>query len=96
MVPKPPTCMQNRMTSFPKNDQVSLVFATTNPVTQEAELEVNRALTKPTDLPLALARGRVNNRAPIKMRQAKLTPKIRGGFLFNFSNTFSSTLLFPR
>ena len=84
------------MTSFPKNDQVSLVFATTNPVTQEAELEVNRALTKPTDLPLALARGRVNNRAPIKMRQAKLTPKIRGGFLFNFSNTFSSTLLFPR
>ena len=84
------------MTSFPKNDQVSLVFATTNPVTQEAELEVNRALTKPTDLPLALARGRVNNRAPIKMRQAKLIPKIRGGFLFNFSNTFSSTLLFPR
>ena len=95
MVPKPPICMQIKIINFPKKDQVSLVFPITSPVTQDAELEVNRAFTKPTDFPFALAKGRFKSKAPIKIRKAKLTPKIRGGFFFSLSNklNFNSSFL---
>lgn len=73
-----------------------MVFTTERPVTQEAEVEVNKALIKPTDSPLVVATGRFNKMAAKKINKAKLDPKIRGGFFFNRSYTLKFKLFSPK
>ena len=49
-VPRPPTKMPTRMTSWPKKDQCTAVETTVRPVTQTADTAVNRAWCNGVDL----------------------------------------------
>ncbi len=43
ITPIPPIWINNRMTSCPNDDQYAAVSCTTQPITQTAETEVNKA-----------------------------------------------------
>jgi hypothetical protein len=56
------------MTILPNRDQNSAVFTTTNPVTQTAEADVNKAFIYPTLSPLLLAIGRLSKIEPKRIK----------------------------
>lgn len=66
------------------------VLATISPVTQEADVDVNRAFKNPMDFPSADAMGRFNKIAPNSIKPKKERQTISGGFFFNFLIIISS------
>jgi hypothetical protein len=60
------------MTICPKRLQVVAVSTTTNPVTQVAEVAVNKAFRKPMLSPLCTAKGSVSRRLPARIVKKKL------------------------
>ena len=57
-VPRPPTKMPTRMTSWPKKDQCTAVDTTVRPVTQTADTAVNMAWCSGVKSPVAEDTGR--------------------------------------
>ena len=58
------------MIIFPNRVQCPIVFTTTNPVTQFAEVAVNKAFKKPILSPDLLAYGKFNKNVPINIINA--------------------------
>ena len=65
--PMPPIWMSRRMTPWPKGDQNWAVSWTTRPVTQVAEVAVNRASRKEAPSPDWVETGRVSRQAPTRI-----------------------------
>jgi hypothetical protein len=59
------------MTACPKYDQVTAVSLTTSPVTQTADVAVNRESENETRVPSAEAAGSIKRRAPTRITPAK-------------------------
>lgn len=85
IVPRPPICIKEIITTFPKADQVSWVFKVVSPVTAVAELAVKSASTKLTPSPFFVEIGKVRRTAPNKITKTKDIPNNIGGFFDNFS-----------
>ncbi len=79
MMPSPPSWMSARMTVCPKPLKAVAVSTTTRPVTQTAEVAVNRASTKPMRPPRALG-GSQSRTPPMKMAGRKLRARTRAGW----------------
>ena len=75
MKPRPPIWMRTMMTTCPKREKVTPVFTTVRPVTQTAEVAVNRASTKPRLSLSFVATGRVRSKAPSRTTAKK--PMVR-------------------
>ena len=65
--PSPPIWMSSKITACPKGDQKVAVSCKISPVTQVAEVAVNRAVSSPALRPLAVAKGRQSSSVPARM-----------------------------
>ncbi len=83
MMPKPPTWIRARITPSPNPLQYVPVSTTTRPGTQAADVEVNRAVTKPVAPPSSEAAGSVSSTVPRRMTAAKAMTTVRAGCLAN-------------
>jgi hypothetical protein len=70
MYPSPPTWIKARITPWPKGDQKWGVSTTIRPVTQTAEVAVNRAAIRGGLSPTAVAYGSMRRPVPTKMHPA--------------------------
>ena len=70
------------------------MLATMSPVTQEADVDVNRAFKNPIDTPSADAIGRFNKIAPKRIKPKNERQTMRGGLFFIFLIIFSSLNIF--
>jgi hypothetical protein len=61
-IPKPPSCINNRIKSCPSNVKTSDIFTVDNPVTHTAEVEVNKASIQETWEYVAL--GSIKSKLP--------------------------------
>ena len=71
MKPKPPISIKVIITACPKRLQCSAVITVVSPVTQVAEVVVNKASIKGVTSPVRLDMGSINNSAPNKIKLAK-------------------------
>ncbi len=65
IIPKPPACISNKITVFPKRDQYVAVSLTIRPVTHTAEVAVNKASMKAVGFPEAVAWGKESKIVPM-------------------------------
>ena len=65
--PMPPIWMSSSITACPKTDQWVAVSYTTSPVTQTAEVEVNRQSRNGVLIPAAAETGSISSSAPTRM-----------------------------
>ena len=72
--PKPPVCIKQKIINFPKAVHWLMVLVTTKPVTQVAEVAVNKASKTWMLFPFWLEIGRQSKLVPIKITSKK--PKI--------------------
>ena len=72
MIPSAPICISPRITNCPNPEKSLPVSSTIRPVTQTADVAVNRAFTKPMDLPDLADIGRSSSSAPTRMATAKV------------------------
>ena len=79
MIPNPPSCINNRITTCPIGVKTVAVSTTVNPVTQTALVDVKRASRKL--IPLYVAKGNCNSTAPTKTRNKKLQTNKISGFI---------------
>jgi hypothetical protein len=91
MIPSPPSWMRARMTAWPKPLKAVAVSTTTRPVTQTAEVAVNRASTKAIRPPRALA-GSQRRTPPARMARTKLRARARAGWKNRFLKMASALL----
>ena len=71
--PMPPTWISSRITAWPNGDQEEAVSSTTSPVTQTAEVAVNRQSANPA-LPVSrLESGRESSSVPVRI--SAINPK---------------------
>ena len=75
--PSPPIWIRIRMTVRPNRVHWDAVSKTTSPVTQAAEVEVNRASRKVTSSAPVEAQGRHSKKAPVRIMSTKLIRIIR-------------------
>jgi hypothetical protein len=78
MIPSPPSWMRARITDWPKPLNAVAVSTTTRPVTQTAEVAVNRASMKAMRPPRALA-GSQRSTPPARTARKKLRARARAG-----------------
>ena len=71
-----------RITAWPKPDQYSAVSWTTSPVTQVAEVAVNRQVSQGVNCPSRAEIGRWSRKVPSRMMAPKLTTIRRVGLKF--------------
>ena len=67
MTPSPPIWISRRITACPNSDQYVAVSCTMSPVTQTAEVAVNRALGKLVTVPADAETGSISSRLPSKI-----------------------------
>jgi hypothetical protein len=79
MMPKPPTWMSARITPSPNPLQYVPVSTTAKPVTQTADVEVNRAVSTPAPVPSSAAGGSANSTAPSRITTANAVTTVRAG-----------------
>ena len=79
MKPRAPAWMSARITIWPNSDQWSWVETTVSPVTQTAEVAVNRAASRSGWLPSASENGSISRIVPNRIRPAKAAMRIRPG-----------------
>jgi hypothetical protein len=79
MIPRPPTWIRRRITIWPNNEKSFPVSFTTRPVTQVAEVAVNRASVYAVLLPDDDAKGSHRTREPNRIAVKKLIATIFGG-----------------
>ena len=89
-IPRPPNWISARITPCPKGVQKVPVSTTIKPVTQEAEVAVNRVVKKSVKVPERLQTGRVSTKAPANINRAKLETMTRAGLFKKFG------LFFPK
>lgn len=87
-IPRPPNWINARITPCPKGVQKVPVSTTTKPVTQEAEVAVNRVVKKSVKVPERLQTGRVSTKAPANINRAKLETMTRAGLFKKFGRFF--------
>lgn len=63
----PPVWIRNRITNCPKKDQYVKVSCRTSPVTQVAEVEVNRAQENGAPLPDFVENGSISSNVPTRI-----------------------------
>ena len=80
MKPSPPSWIMARITTCPKRVQCAQVSTRTSPVTQEAEVAVNRQVMGSVGMPFRLEMGSISSRVPTKMMIPKETTTILAGF----------------
>jgi len=73
------------MTNSPNIVNVFAVSTTTSPVTQVADVEVNKAFKNERPFPSTVAMGRVDNNAPIRITVAKPNRRTFGGLGLPFT-----------
>ena len=83
IIPKPPNCMEINITNCPHIEKSCPVFLTIKPVTQTAEVSVNRESTK--FKPLLCEKGNNNKRVPLKIVIIKIITIKRGGEILLFA-----------
>lgn len=83
MIPKPPTWIRARIAPSPKSLQYVPVSTTVSPVTQTADVDVKRAVTKSADVSASEASGRASSTAPITTTAAKAMTTVRAGCAAN-------------
>ena len=69
--PMPPIWISSRITACPNTDQWVAVSYTIRPVTQTAEVEVNRQSRKGVTVPALLEMGSISTTAPARITSAK-------------------------
>ena len=80
--PRPPSCSSSRITSCPNQVQCTAVSTITSPVTQVAEVAVNRQVSHEVGTPSRAATGRWSSRAPSRMIAPNPSTMYRVGFNF--------------
>lgn len=86
--PRPPICINIIITVFPKVDQWVAVSTMVNPVTQTADVAVNKALIIPILCLLLLAIGRFKSVVPITIIIKNPITNICGGLNCFFKENF--------
>ena len=95
IIPNPPHCKRIRITNCPKVEKSFPVSNTINPVTQVAEVAVNRALMKPMLSPVLEAAGRLRNIVPTAIAERKPNANTCGGdSFFSFSLLISGIVFY--
>ncbi|GAX59384.1 uncharacterized protein SCALIN_C03_0041 [Candidatus Scalindua japonica] len=74
------------ITIWPKREKKREVSWTVSPVTQSADVEVNKASTNDVPLPLTVATGSISKIVPITIKVKKLRPSVTPGFALKFLN----------
>lgn len=64
ITPNPPICIKHNITIFPNKLHVEKIGNVTSPVTQVADVAVNKASIYGTDSPVAELIGNFNNKLP--------------------------------
>ncbi len=100
--PKPPIWIKNKRTTSPKVEKVSPVSTTINPVTQVADVAVNKASKKGKPFPSSVENGIVKRNVPMAIMRAKPNTRTFGGFnaflklFILFSSILNSKQLFVK
>jgi hypothetical protein len=90
IMPNPPHWMSTSTTHWPKRLSRLPVSTTTRPVTQVADVAVNRASTGESRGPLTAA-GSINNMVPIMIKSAKLRSGRLSGVMTDLRNTIEKS-----
>jgi len=78
MTPRPPTWIRHKITIFPKVVKKEPVSTTVSPVTQTAEVAVNKASIKDIE-PVSVAHVVCSNAVPIIIIMIKLNKIVKDG-----------------
>ena len=71
MYPSPPICNKKSITIWPKSVKYVPIFTTDKPVTQTAEVAVNKHVNTEKDDPCLIEKGKHNNIVPNNIRTVK-------------------------
>ena len=94
IMPSPPVWIRTISINCPNGLKVVPVSTTVRPVTQTADVEVNRASTNPSR-PMVDAWGSISKQIPVKMRNANPKIVVQAGDRSNVFNICMIAILYP-